>query len=82
MIDDCQRLTCVKRIFFIILQMSDYIRPIGTCFLPSIGGILGGFVTKNNMKTWYEVGRNLIFKCFIHVVIIYSKLYLKKNCCF
>ena len=37
--------------------MSDYIVPVGASLLPHVGGFLGGYVTKNNIKTWYEVSR-------------------------
>ena len=34
--------------------MSDYIVPVGASLLPHVGGFFGGYVTKNNIKTWYE----------------------------
>ncbi|XP_063402911.1 translocator protein-like isoform X1 [Mytilus trossulus] len=35
-------------------KMSEYIAPVGATLLPHIGGVLGGFVSRKNMKTWFE----------------------------
>ena len=35
--------------------MSDYIKPVAGALIPHIGGILGSFVSRSNIKSWYEV---------------------------
>ncbi|XP_078000461.1 translocator protein-like [Glandiceps talaboti] len=34
--------------------MSDWLPTAGAIILPNIGGILGGFITKNEISTWYK----------------------------
>ncbi|CAG5127035.1 unnamed protein product [Candidula unifasciata] len=34
--------------------MSDYVRPLAMILLPNLGGFVGGFITRRNIKTWYE----------------------------
>ncbi|KAK3098514.1 hypothetical protein FSP39_020237 [Pinctada imbricata] len=34
--------------------MSDYVEPVVASLIPHIGGILGSFVSRSNIKTWYE----------------------------
>ena len=29
-------------------------KPTAACLLPHLGGILGGFITRKNIKNWYE----------------------------
>ena len=32
----------------------EYLKPTAACLLPHLGGILGGFITRKNIKNWYE----------------------------
>uniref|UniRef100_A0A0B6YXR4 TspO/MBR-related protein n=1 Tax=Arion vulgaris TaxID=1028688 RepID=A0A0B6YXR4_9EUPU len=34
--------------------MSDYVAPVAAVLLPNVGGIIGSFFTRRNIKTWYE----------------------------
>uniref|UniRef100_A0A2C9K612 Translocator protein n=1 Tax=Biomphalaria glabrata TaxID=6526 RepID=A0A2C9K612_BIOGL len=34
--------------------MSDYLAPAAAIILPNIGGLAAGYITRGNIKTWYE----------------------------
>ena len=36
------------------------VQAIGLTALPNLGGILGSFVTRKSIKTWYEVSKTTI----------------------
>lgn len=42
--------------------MSDMLKIAGAIVLPNLGGISGGFVTKKNIKPWYETLKHPSFR--------------------
>ncbi|KAI8126798.1 hypothetical protein FF38_05374 [Lucilia cuprina] len=42
--------------------MSDILKIAGAVVLPNLGGIAGGFVTKKNIKPWYETLKHPSFR--------------------